>query len=64
MLIDDPVKRVYNMTMAFGLDARVPFLDHELIELAASMPAEAQTTHKSQPYGKFMIEPPRGRYIE
>jgi asparagine synthase (glutamine-hydrolysing) len=40
MLIDDPVKRVDNMTMAFGLEARVPFLDHELVELAARVPAE------------------------
>ena len=31
-------KRVDNMTMAFGLEARTPFLDHELVELAASMP--------------------------
>ena len=35
MLVDDPVKRVDNMTMAAGLEARVPFLDHELVELAA-----------------------------
>jgi len=35
MLVDDPVKRVDNMTMAFGLEGRVPFLDHELVELAA-----------------------------
>ena len=40
MLVDDPVKRVDNMTMAFGLEARVPFLDHELVELAARIPAE------------------------
>ena len=40
MLVDDPVKRVDNMTMAWGLEARVPFLDHELVELAARMPAE------------------------
>ncbi len=32
LVIDDPVKRVDNMTMAWGLEARVPFLDHELIE--------------------------------
>lgn len=38
MLIDDPVKRVDNMTMAWGLEARVPFLDHELVELAAACP--------------------------
>ena len=40
MLVDDPVKRVDNMTMAWGLEARVPFLDHELLELAASIPPE------------------------
>ncbi len=40
LIVDDPVKRVDNMTMAWGLEARVPFLDHELVELAAQMPAE------------------------
>ncbi|HET8726167.1 MAG TPA: N-acetylglutaminylglutamine amidotransferase [Alphaproteobacteria bacterium] len=40
MLVDDPVKRVDNMTMAASLEARVPFLDHELVELAARVPAE------------------------
>ncbi|HEX8535713.1 MAG TPA: N-acetylglutaminylglutamine amidotransferase [Allosphingosinicella sp.] len=40
MLVDDPVKRVDNMTMAWGLEARVPFLDHELTELAARVPSE------------------------
>jgi asparagine synthase (glutamine-hydrolysing) len=38
MLADDPVKRVDNMTMAWGLEARVPFLDHELVELAGRLP--------------------------
>ena len=38
MLVDDPVKRVDNMTMAWGLEARVPFLDHEVVELAARVP--------------------------
>ncbi len=40
LIVDDPVKRVDNMTMAFGLEARVPFLDHELVELATAMPPE------------------------
>jgi asparagine synthase (glutamine-hydrolysing) len=40
MLVDDPVKRVDNMTMAWSLEARVPFLDHELVELAARIPPE------------------------
>jgi len=43
MLVDDPVKRVDNMTMAWGLEGRVPFLDHELVELAATCPAELKT---------------------
>ena len=40
MLVDDPVKRVDNMTMAWGLEARVPFLDHDVVDLAARVPAE------------------------
>jgi asparagine synthase (glutamine-hydrolysing) len=40
LIVDDPVKRVDNMTMAWGLEARVPFLDHELVELVMSMPPE------------------------
>jgi asparagine synthase (glutamine-hydrolysing) len=45
MLVDDPVKRVDNMTMAHGLEARTPFLDHELVELAAACPAELKLEH-------------------
>ena len=40
LVVDDPVKRVDNMPMAWGLEVRVPFLDHELVELAARMPPE------------------------
>ena len=40
LITDDPVKRVDNMTMAWGLEARVPFLDHQLVELAAQMPPQ------------------------
>lgn len=39
MLVDDPVKRVDNMTMAWGLEARTPFLDYRLAELSARIPA-------------------------
>ncbi|WP_258803038.1 N-acetylglutaminylglutamine amidotransferase [Pseudarthrobacter sp. NS4] len=38
LMVDDPVKRLDNMSMAWGIEARVPFLDHELVELAASCP--------------------------
>ncbi len=40
MLVEDPVKRVDNTTMAWGLEARVPFLDHQLVEIAAACPSE------------------------
>jgi asparagine synthase (glutamine-hydrolysing) len=45
MLVDDPVKRVDNMTMAWGLEGRVPFLDHELVELAAACPPGLKLAH-------------------
>ncbi|WP_428606978.1 N-acetylglutaminylglutamine amidotransferase [Sedimenticola sp.] len=52
MLVDDPVKRVDNMTMAWGLEARVPFLDHELVELAARVPAELKVRGE----GKWVLK--------
>ncbi|MFP3803336.1 asparagine synthase-related protein, partial [Paraburkholderia sp. SIMBA_027] len=38
LMIDDPVKRLDNMSMAWGIEARVPFLDQDLVELAAACP--------------------------
>ena len=52
LVVDDPVKRVDNMAMAWGLEARVPFLDHELVELAAKMPPEFKLKHG----GKFPLK--------
>jgi asparagine synthase (glutamine-hydrolysing) len=52
MLTEDPVKRVDNMTMAASLEARVPFLDHELVELVAKIPAE----HKVGSGGKHILK--------
>jgi asparagine synthase (glutamine-hydrolysing) len=52
MLVDDPVKRVDNMTMAWGLEARVPFLDHELVELAAAIPPEMKVAGG----GKYVLK--------
>jgi asparagine synthase (glutamine-hydrolysing) len=40
MLVQDPVQRVDAMTMAHGLEARVPFLDHRVLELAGRVPPE------------------------
>ncbi|MFT5788107.1 MAG: asparagine synthase (glutamine-hydrolyzing) [Shewanella sp.] len=52
MLVDDPVKRVDNMTMAFGLEARVPFLDHKLLELANQIPYQL----KIKDGGKYLLK--------
>jgi asparagine synthase (glutamine-hydrolysing) len=52
MLVDDPVKRVDNMAMAWGLETRVPFLDHDVVELAARIPAE----FKVRDGGKYILK--------
>jgi asparagine synthase (glutamine-hydrolysing) len=52
LIVDDPVKRVDNMTMAWGLEARVPFLDHELVETVIGMPAEL----KLRQQGKYPLK--------
>lgn len=36
--VDDPLLRVDTMMMASGVEARMPFLDHDLVELAAAVP--------------------------
>ncbi len=59
MLVDDPVKRVDNMTMAAGLEARVPFLDHELVELAARIPAEMKLAEG----GKYVLKEAARRVV-
>jgi asparagine synthase (glutamine-hydrolysing) len=48
MLVDDPVKRVDNMTMAWGLEARTPFLDHEVVELAARCPVRLKLAQEGK----------------
>ena len=52
MLVDDPVKRVDCHSMAWSLEARVPFLDHELVELACRIPPE----HKLAQGGKGVLK--------
>jgi asparagine synthase (glutamine-hydrolysing) len=59
MLVDDPVKRVDNMTMASSLEARVPFLDHEVVELASRIPAGL----KVRDGGKYILKEAARRFV-
>ena len=59
MLVDDPVKRVDNMTMAWGLEARVPFLDHEVVEYAAKIPPRLKIKNG----GKYILKEAARRVI-
>ncbi len=57
LITDDPVKRVDNMTMAWGLEARVPFLDHHLVELAMQMPPELKLQRSGKAILKAIADP-------
>jgi len=39
-LVDEMLKKVDRMTMANSLEARVPFLDHKLVEYSATIPSK------------------------
>lgn len=52
LIVDDPVKRVDNMMMAWGLEARVPFMDTHLVEHALSMPPSL----KMRDNGKYPLK--------
>ncbi len=48
LIVDDPVKRVDNMTMAWGLEARVPFMDYQLVEHALSIPPSLKMSEEGK----------------
>ena len=52
LIVDDPVKRVDNMTMAWGLEARVPFMYTDLVEWALSIPPSL----KMRDEGKYPLK--------
>ncbi|YCK81877.1 N-acetylglutaminylglutamine amidotransferase [Arthrobacter sp. D3-18] len=44
LMVDDPVKRLDNMSMAWSIEARVPFLDQDLVGLSAACPPELKAS--------------------
>ena len=59
LIVDDPVKRVDNMMMAWGVEARVPFLDRYLVETVCAMPPEL----KLGDGGKYSLKKIARRYL-
>ena len=54
-LAGDLIPKIDIATMAHALEARSPFLDHELMQLAASIPADAEGPRAGEE-----VDPPRG----
>jgi asparagine synthase (glutamine-hydrolysing) len=49
-LVDDMLHYFDRMSMAHSLEVRVPFLDHELVELAARIPPELKVRRLTSKY--------------
>jgi asparagine synthase (glutamine-hydrolysing) len=59
-LVSEMLTKVDRMTMAHGLEARVPFLDHHLVEWAFTVPAR----HKLQgAEGKLLVKKAMSSYL-
>ena len=54
-LPDNPVMIADRMTMAHGLEARSPFMDHEIAEFAARLPARLKTRGRQLRYIQFEL---------
>ncbi|MFN6947240.1 MAG: asparagine synthase (glutamine-hydrolyzing) [Cytophagaceae bacterium] len=46
VLVSDMLHKVDMMSMANGLEVRVPFLDHRVVDFAFSLPEESKINHK------------------
>lgn len=51
-LVDDLLAKVDGVTMAHSIEARVPFLDHRIVEAAVTMPG---TSHRTGRLGKIVL---------
>jgi asparagine synthase (glutamine-hydrolysing) len=59
-LVSEMLTKVDRMTMAFGLEARVPFLDHRLVEWAFRLP----DNHKLRGFeGKYVVKKALEKYL-
>ena len=57
-LVDDILTKSDRMTMAASIECRVPFLDHELLELAATLPRDLKIRRGTGKYAlKKLLEP-------
>ncbi|MCL4296057.1 MAG: asparagine synthase (glutamine-hydrolyzing) [Anaerolineae bacterium] len=59
-LVSEMLTKVDRMTMAFGLEARVPFLDHHVVEWAFRVPGEYKIQGTE---GKYLVKKTMERYL-
>jgi len=59
-LPEDVLFKVDRMSMAYGLEVRVPLLDHHLLEFALSLPDEIRFRHG---HGKWLLRKVAERYL-
>ena len=59
LIIDDPVKRIDSMTMAWGLETRVPFLDIKLVEFMLTLKSSEKIKHE----GKYHLKKIAEKYL-
>jgi len=60
-LVDESLMRTDKMTMAFGLEQRVPILDHHLVELAMKIPSKYKM--KDGKHGKEIFIEAMKKYL-
>lgn len=53
VLVSEMLTKVDRLTMAAGIEARVPFLDHELVEWAFTLPNDLKLRDRE---GKFLVK--------